>query len=141
VSVEQDFRDYIAAFNRDDRAAYGSYYADNVTLVIAGRTELHGREAIFDFYAGVKATTRRTIEIVRVLASDALIAAELVSEFLALEDMPDFAAGPMRKGDRLLINSFVFYELEHVKYRRIRSATCRRELRSFAETQETTVDG
>lgn len=128
VSAETLFRDYIAAFNRGDTEAYGAHYCDDVTLTIADHTMLRGPRAIFDFYAGVKAGTQRTIGIARILAGPDLLAAELESEFLALRDLPGFASGPLRAGDRLRIHSFVFYDLEKGRYKRIRAATFRREL-------------
>jgi len=120
------FAAYIDAFNRDDYAAFGDYYADDVVLIVAGVRELRGRQAIFDFYKGVKAQTRRTIEIVQMFTDGSGLAAELQSEFLALEDAPDFLAGPLRAGDRMRINTFVLYELSAGRYSRIRSATFRR---------------
>ena len=132
MDAEAEFRDYISAFNRGDTGAYGAHYADDVILVIADHTELRGRQAIFDFYAGIRAGTERTIEVVSVVAREDLIAAELVSEFLATRDLPDFPSRPMRAGDRLLIDSFVFYDLEQGRYRRIRAATHRRVFRPAA---------
>lgn len=129
MRAEASFRDYIAAFNRGDTAVYGAFYCDDVTLLIADHTRLRGRQAIFDFYAGVKAGTERTIRVVNVLAGRDLLAAELESEFLATRDMPDFAAQPMKAGDRLFLGTFVFYDLEGGKYKRIRSATHHRLFR------------
>lgn len=129
MTAEERFRDYILAFNRGDSPAYGACYCDDIVLLIADHTVLRGRQAIFDFYASVRAGTERTIAVVDVLARGDLLAAELESEFLATRDLPTFASGPMRAGDRLLINSFVFYDLEDGRYRRIRSATHRREFR------------
>lgn len=126
MNAETGFRDYIAAFNRGDQAAYGAYYCTDVTLVIADHTELHGRQAIFDFYARVRAGTERLIRVLNVIARTDLLAAELQSEFLATRDLPDFPSGSMRAGDRLEINSFVFYDLDGGRYRRIRAATHRR---------------
>ena len=120
------FAAYIDAFNRDDYAAFGAYYHDDVTLVIAGKRELRGRDAIFDFYRTVKATTRRTIEINNVVTNDNQLAAELQSEFVALEDLPTFTAGPMKKGGRIFINTVVLYELRDGKFTRIRSAELRK---------------
>jgi ketosteroid isomerase-like protein len=120
------FRAYIDAFNRDDYAAFGDYYQDDVVLVIAGRTELRGREKIFEFYKTVKAQTRRTIEVNKVIVTPNRIAAELQSEFLALEDLPEFSAGPMKKGGRIFINTIVLYELRDGKFSRIRSAELRK---------------
>lgn len=120
------FAVYIDAFNRDDYAAFGDYYTDDVVLVVAGVRELKGRQAIFDFYKDVKGRTRRTIEIVQSFCDGEGLAAELQSEFLALEDAPDFPTAPLKAGDRMRINTFVLYELKDGRYSRIRSATFRR---------------
>jgi len=123
---EERFAAYIDAFNRDDVAAYGSYYADDVVLVIAGKTELRGRQAIFDFYQVVRSQTRRTLQVNKFIATPSQLAVELESEFLALEDLPDFTAGPMRKGGRIFINTFVLYDLRGGRFSRIRSAQFRK---------------
>ena len=136
MDAEAAFRDYIAAFNRGDTDAYGACYCDDVVLVIADHSRLEGRQAIFDFYARVREGTERTIRVVDVLARGDRLAAELDSEFLATRDLPDFPSGPMRAGDRLHIRSFVFYDLEGGRYKRIRSATHRRELRPAAEATD-----
>jgi hypothetical protein len=120
------FAEYIDAFNRDDYSSFGDYYAEDVVLVIAGKTELRGRQAIFDFYKIVKSQTRRTIQINKVITAPNHLAAELQSEFLALEDLPSFSAGPMKKGGRIFINTFVFYNLRDGKFARIRSAEFRK---------------
>ncbi len=116
------FAAYIDAFNRDDYSGFGDYYHPDVVLVIAGKTELRGRQAIFDFYRNVKAQTRRTIHIENVITAPDRLVAELQSEFLALEDLPEFTAGPMKKGGRIFIHTFVIYELRDGKFWRIRSA-------------------
>jgi hypothetical protein len=130
--TREAFAAYIDAFNRDDEASYGRYYADDVVLVIAGERELLGRDAIFAFYRTVKAQTRRTIIVKDAIIGPARLAAELESEFLALEDLPDFTAGPMRAGDRIYINTFVFYDVVDGCFRRIRSAVFRKESRPLA---------
>jgi hypothetical protein len=127
------FRDYIAAFNRGETVVYGAFYCDDVELVIGEHTRLRGRQAIFDFYARVREGTRRQIEVVAAVADDRTLAAELRSEFLATRDLPDFVSGPLRAGDRLQLETFVFYDLEDGRYRRIRSATHRRHVISADE--------
>lgn len=129
MTPEQRFADYMAAFNRGDEAALRHYYADDVRLVIGNGRELLGPKAIIDFYRGVKAKTQRTIEIVQCFTDGEWLAAELESEFLAIADAPDFASGPMRRGDRLYINSFVLYESRDDRYARIRAAVFKREWR------------
>jgi hypothetical protein len=126
IASEADYRGYIDAFNRDDYAAFGDYYDDDVVLVIAGKRELRGRQAIFDFYRTVKAQTRRTIQVNRVIMGRDELAAELQSEFVALEDIPDFLAGPMRKGGRIFVTTFVLCELRQGRFVRIRSAEYRK---------------
>ncbi len=121
----EHFQAYIDAFNRND-PAYGDYYDEDVVLVIAGKTELRGPRAIHDFYTRVKSETRRTIQVNRYLSTPERIAVELQSEFLALQDVPDFTAGAMKKGDRIFINTFVLYELKNGRFARIRSAVFRK---------------
>jgi hypothetical protein len=126
MSAEK-FAAYIDAFNRDQYEKFGDYYAEDVVLVIAGKTELRGHKEIFDFYKKVKSQTQRTIQINKVIVTDKLLAAELQSEFLALEDLPDFTAGAMKKGGRIFINTFVLYNLsDDGKFARIRSAEFRK---------------
>lgn len=132
MTAEERFRAYMAAFNASDWAALRGYYAPAIRLVIGNGTELVGREAIVDFYAQVKRQTRRTIQIVQCFAEGDTLAAELESEFLAIEDAPDFAVRPMAKGDRYYINSFVLYDSEGDQYTRIRAAVFRREFRPLA---------
>ncbi|MEO6186569.1 MAG: nuclear transport factor 2 family protein [Steroidobacteraceae bacterium] len=126
------FQAYIDAFNRNDYSNFGDYYAEDVVLVIAGKRELRGRQAIFDFYKVVKAQTTRTIQVNRYIGTPNRIATELQSEFLALEDVPDFSAGPMKKGGRIFINTFVIYDLVDGRFARIRSAEFRKIDRQVA---------
>jgi ketosteroid isomerase-like protein len=124
--AERRLHAYMAAFNGGDYDALRTFYADDVVLVIGNGTELRGVQAIIDFYRDVKANTRRTIKILRTFPARDGIAAELESEFLAVEDVPDFTSGPMRKGDRLYINSFVVYDTRDGRYTRIRAAVFKR---------------
>ena len=123
------FAEYIDAFNRGDTAAYSRFYDDDVLLDIAGKRQLRGRQAIADFYGQVRSQTRRTIQVVNVLGEANRLAAELQSEFVALEDIPDFIAGPMKKGGRLFINTIALYELHDGRFVRIRSAELRKMAR------------
>ena len=126
MSEDERLAAYMDAFNRSDYETLRGFYCPDVSLVIGSGKELVGAQAIIDFYRDVKAKTRRTISILQSLSNGRTVAAELESEFLALEDIPDFTSGPMAKGDRLYINSFVFYELRDGRYARIRSAVFKR---------------
>jgi hypothetical protein len=129
MTAEARFRAYLHNFNDCNWTTLRTFYAPDIRLVIGNGTELIGREAIVDFYGKVTQRTRRTIEIVQSFANGNTLAAEIESEFLALEDVPDFAAQPMARGDRYYLNSFVFYDFEGDHYTRIRAATFRREFR------------
>ncbi len=135
MSEEQRLGLYMEAFNRGDYDALRGFYCPDVRLVIGNGTELVGPQAIIDFYRDVKAKTQRTISILQSVSNSHTVAAELESEFLALEDAPDFTSGPMAKGDRLYINSFVFYELRDGRYALIRSAVFKRIWRRAAEAE------
>ena len=122
------FRAYIAAFNRQDYATLTAFYAEDVVLVIGNGTELRGKQAITDFYGQVNTQTTRQIKVLDAFVDGPLLAAELESEFLAIQDAPDFTSGPMAKGDRLYINSFAFYDIgAGGLFTRIRAAVFRRE--------------
>ena len=117
---------YIDAFNRGDSDGYSQYYADDVVLVLAGDRTLHGKKEIVDFYRDVRAGTSRTIRVLQCIAEGDHFAAELESEFLALQDLPDFTAGALRTGDRIYLNSFILCELRNDRFVRIRSAVFRK---------------
>ena len=126
MTEEERLAAYMEAFNRSDYETLRGFYCPDVRLVIGSGKELVGAQAIVDFYREVKAKTQRTISILQSVSNGRTVAAELESEFLALEDVPDFTSGPMAKGDRLYINSFVFYDLRDGRYARIRSAVFKR---------------
>ncbi len=126
MNEEERLAAYMEAFNRSDYDALRGFYCPDVHLVIGSGKELVGAQAIIDFYRDVKSKTQRTISILQAVSNGRTVAAELESEFLALQDVPDFTSGPMSKGDRLYINSFVFYEIRDGRYARIRSAVYKR---------------
>jgi hypothetical protein len=124
--TKEKFTAYINAFNNKNYSDFGNYYNDDVVLVIAGEKELRGRQKIFDFYKEANAQTERTIQINKIITSGDMLAAELQSEFIATKDVPDFIAGPMKKGGRIFINTFVYYNIHNGRFSRIRSAEFRK---------------
>jgi hypothetical protein len=118
---KQLFADYIDSFNRDDFAGFSKYYAEDVVLELGRRRTLQGRQAIVDFYREVKARIRETLVIRTVVADDEGLAAEVATEFHALEDWPDFIAGPIAKGESIHIVSWVFYRIVNGRFQHIRS--------------------
>ena len=121
----QMFRDYIDCFNRNDFAGFSRYYADDVVLELP-KKELRGRQAIVDFYRIVKARIRETLQINEIVAvDDEGLAAEVDTEFYALEDWPDFIVRPVKKGDSIRIVSFVHYRIREGRVAHIKSARFR----------------
>jgi ketosteroid isomerase-like protein len=115
------FAEYVASFNRDDFEGFAKYYADDVVLQLGTRKTLHGRQAIIDFYREVKSRIRETLVIRTVVADATGLAAEVATEFHALEDWPEFVAGPIRKGESIHIVSWVFYTIVDGRFKTIRS--------------------
>jgi hypothetical protein len=115
------FLDYIGSFNRDDFAGFGKYYAEDVLFELGRKKQIRGRQAILDFYREVKARVRETLEVRNVISDAEGLAAEIATEFVALEDWPEFIAGAMKKGDVIRILSFVHYRIRDGKFTHIRS--------------------
>lgn len=126
----EEFAGYIDAFNRGDYNRFSAFYDPEVVLVIGGREELRGPRAICDFYRQVRARVQRTVHVRNLVSVPGRIAAELESEFLALQDVPDFTAGPMKKGERMFLHTVVLYEVGDERIVRIRSASLRKQLRA-----------
>jgi hypothetical protein len=121
---KQMFRDYIECFNRDDFPGFSRYYTDDVVLELPQK-ELRGPQAIVDFYRVVKARIRETLQINEIVADDEGLAAEVDTEFFALEDWPDFIVRPVKKGDSIRIVSFVHYKIRDGRFAHIKSARFR----------------
>ncbi len=120
--TEAEFRAYLDAFNAGDEAGYRRFYAEDVVLVLGGRRELKGPQAIIDFYKDVTATSSRRIALNRLIVSEDGIAAELESTFTALADLPDLLARPLKAGETYHHVTFVLYDVAGGQFTRIRSA-------------------
>lgn len=121
---KQMFRDYIDCFNRNDFAGFSRHYVEDVVLELP-KMELRGPQAIVDFYRIVKARIRETLQINEIVADDEGLAAEVDTEFYALEDWPEFIVRPVKKGDSIRIVSFVHYKIRDGRFAHIKSARFR----------------
>jgi SnoaL-like domain len=115
------YAEYIDCFNRDDFEGFSKYYAEDVVLNLNKKKTIHGKQAIIDFYREVKAKIRETLVIHTVVADEEGLAVEVATEFHALEDWPDFIAGPIRKGESIHIVSWAFYKIVNGRFTDIRS--------------------
>lgn len=119
-----DFAAYIGAFNANDFDGFGRFYAEDVLLELGAR-QIRGRQGILDFYRMVKARVRETLELRQLVLDESGAAAELMTEFVGLEDWPDFIAGPLTRGGAIRLISFVMYRIEDGRFVHIRSARYR----------------
>ena len=109
--TKQDWADnYIGAFNRGD-FSFTDFYEDDVVLYLGQKAVLNGKQAIKDFYTRVFEKVRETLTVDKVVLDDEGLGCIIRTEFHALEDWPDFIAGPMKKGDSIFIESFIFYTI------------------------------
>ncbi|WP_126173619.1 nuclear transport factor 2 family protein [Altericroceibacterium xinjiangense] len=120
-----DYEDYVARFNANDFEGFGRYYHDDVVFNLGDKKQIVGRENILDFYRDVKSKVRETLEILRVAVDEDALAVHVRTEFLALQDWPDFIAGPLMKGETLNIESIGFYYLREGKIAQILGARYR----------------
>ena len=120
--TEADYADYIACFNANDFEGFGRYYCDDVVFNLGDKRQIIGRENILDFYRGVKAKVRETLDILAVSAGPGTLACHVRTEFYGLADWPNFVAGPLMKGETLNIESLGFYYLRDGKFARILGA-------------------
>jgi hypothetical protein len=119
--TEADFRAYIAAFNRNDFDGFGRFYADDV--IFEGRAgQFRKRADVLNFYRTVKSRVRETLTLQDIVLGEQDIVADLVTELHALQDWPDFPTGPMRKGQTIRSQNFIWYEVRDRRFVRIRSA-------------------
>jgi hypothetical protein len=129
------FRDYIDCFNRDDFPGFSRYYVEDVVLELPQK-QLIGPQAIVDFYKIVKARIRETLKINEIVVDAEGLAAEVDTEFYALQDWPEFIVRPVKfeRGVPPLvippkaiasIMSFVHYKIRAGRFAHIKSARFR----------------
>ncbi|MXO66159.1 YybH family protein [Altericroceibacterium endophyticum] len=111
MTKEEFMQDYIGAFNRGDFDGFTRFYADDVDFDLGGKRRIKGRQAIREFYEGVFARIDETLDVTQLVIDDEGAACIIVTEFKALEDWSDFIAGPIRKGESIFIESFIFYRI------------------------------
>jgi ketosteroid isomerase-like protein len=117
----QAFNDYTRAFSNADFETFQAYYTDDVVCEL-GPLTLDGRQAIVDFYRGMFAKVRESLQLHRLVADENGLCADITSTFTAIEDASNFAPMPLAKGQALTIPVFVVYTLRDGKICRIQVA-------------------
>ena len=121
----KDFEEYIRIFNLGNSDDYAKYYHDDVVLE-RGDLRLEGKEEILEFYRGVHAAVRQTIEVLDFISQGDRFAVELMASFEAFADWSHPKAGGFKKGTKQKSNTFVHYNMINGQFALIRSARFRR---------------
>lgn len=126
MTKDEFLNGYIAAFNRGDFDGFTRFYDENVVLDLGGKRRLEGREAIRRFYTEVLQRIEETLTVDQLVLDAEGLACIVRTEFRAKEDWPDFIAGPIRRGESIFIESFIFYTIgANGKFTRIRTTRSR----------------
>jgi hypothetical protein len=115
---------YIAAFNARDIPGFTQFYAPDVAFLLGPR-EMHGRQAIIDWYELAWARIEEHCEVRRFISDKSGVAAELETQFRAVADWPEFTAGPLLKGDVLRRIGFIHYDSSPTGFTRVATASHR----------------
>ena len=108
--TEDDFRRYVAAFNANDYAGFGAFYADDVVFELGSMKRIVGREAILDFYREVKAHITEVVTPLGVLVGPSNVAMYCRTTFDTFADWPDFEIWPTKAGDHREVETIAWYE-------------------------------
>ena len=118
--TEDDFRRYVAAFNANDYAGFGTFYADDVVFELGSMKRIVGREAILDFYREVKAHITEVVTPLGVLVGPSNVAMYCRTTFDTFADWPDFEIWPTKAGDHREVETIAWYEHNGSQFTHIR---------------------
>ena len=113
--------DYTRAFSNADFDSFSRFYTDDVRCELPS-TVLERREGIVGFYREMFKTVRESLTLHQLIADDAGLAADVTSQFTAIEDAPHFVVAPLKKGEFVRVRVFVYYTLRDGKIAGIRVA-------------------
>jgi len=117
------FLEYARAFSNADFERFSQYYTDDVVCELTGPgIVLRGKDGIVHFYREMFKKVRESLTLHHLIADDGGIAADVTSQFTAIEDAPDFVVAPLKKGEFVRVPVFVHYELADGKISRIKVA-------------------
>jgi hypothetical protein len=113
------FTSYIDAFNRNDYAGFADYYTPDVTLVIAGKHELRGREAIAAFYQNAWSHLREHLVVRSMSFERGQLIVSLQNTIEVFADYPDFPPRALKKGEHYIRSGTITYDLHAGRFVRI----------------------
>jgi len=119
LEQRQAFREYTQAFSNADFDRFTQYYNDDAVCELGSGITLRGKDAIANFYREMFSTVRESLTVHQIVADENGIAADITSQFTAIEDAPNFIVGALRKGECIRGRVFVHYALRDGKISRI----------------------
>ena len=119
--TEEDFRTYIAAFNRQDFDGFRRFYTDDVEFNLGDRKQIIGPQGIVDFYTGVFEHIAEALEIKALIVAPNGAALHSRTTFTTIKDWPDFELWPTVKGNVRVVESINMYLTRNGKIARILS--------------------
>src|SRR6185437_5404103 len=119
LEQRQAFMEYTRAFSNAEFERFSQYYTDDVICTLTAGIVLRGRDGIVEFYREMFKRVREKLTLHHLIADDTGLAADITSQFTAIEDAPDFVVAPLKKGELVRVPVFVHYELRDGKISRI----------------------
>ena len=119
LEQRQAFREYTLAFSNADFDRFTQFYNDDVICELGAGITLRGKDGIANFYREMFKTVRENLTVHQVVADDNGIAADITTQFTAIEEAPNFVVGPLKKGEHIRGRVFVHYALRDGKISRI----------------------
>ncbi len=115
------FAEYTQAFSNADFGGFSRFYTDDVRCELPSAV-LERREGIVSFYREMFKTVSESLTLHQLIADEAGLAADVTSQFTAIEDAPNFVVAPLKKGEFVRVRVFVHYALRDGKIADIRVA-------------------
>jgi hypothetical protein len=121
LEQRQSFMEYTRAFSNADFDGFSRFYTDDVRCELPSIV-LERREGIVNFYREMFKTVRESLTLHQLVADDTGLAADVTSQFTAIEDAPNFVVAPLQRGEFVRVRVFVYYTLRDGKIAHIRVA-------------------
>ncbi len=116
-----EYDSYLSAFNDCDFERLAEFFVEDAVFEhLPHLPQLRGRDAILDFYRHMKSKVRETVTPVELFMDEHGIAAEVATEFVALEDWPDFPATPLLRNEVYRMRGVVFYKTTGARFYHLR---------------------
>jgi hypothetical protein len=121
LEQRQAFMEYTRAFSNADFDRFSQFYTDDVRCELASIV-LERRAGIVNFYREMFKSVRESLTLHHLVADDTGLAADITTQFTAIEDAPNFVVAPLKKGEFIRGRVFVYYTLRDGKISNIRVA-------------------